>query len=161
CRANGCHLLAVTSGKLIEDGVMLSCRCPLLPVRIQRIGDAPAVGLDLTQMALQLSQTGRQVQTQFEICVHRRLLRGPESSNERPYLLAGDDTLVSSALWPHEARAGAGPMPARSVPRYALKKSIGNNRSRECQNEGSPPQDCHKMGGILPYSCTDELHLFG
>src|SRR5215831_1213962 len=112
-------------------------------------------------MMLPLSQAGRHVQAQFEISVYRRLLRGPESSNKQPWLVACEDTRVSIARWPHEARAGTGSRPANSVPRYALEKSRENARSRECQNGALRPQDSTKMGVILPCSCPDQVHLCG
>src|SRR6266446_2082952 len=79
-----------------------------------RVGHAAAIGFDLAHMALQLGQAGRQVQAQFVIGVHHRLLREPESRRERPGLLACDSTLVFTGIWPHAERAGTVPVSARS-----------------------------------------------
>jgi hypothetical protein len=59
--ADGCYLLAVTRCKLVEDGVILPCGCLLFPVAVQWVGNAPAIALNLAQMALQSRQASRQV----------------------------------------------------------------------------------------------------
>jgi hypothetical protein len=56
---DGRHLLALIRCELIQDGVVLPYGRLLLPIGSEWIGDAPTVGLNRVEMALELDKTGQ------------------------------------------------------------------------------------------------------
>jgi hypothetical protein len=58
---DGCHLPALIRCKLIQDGVVLPYGRLLLPIGLQWIGGAPAIGLNRVETAFELDKTGQQL----------------------------------------------------------------------------------------------------
>jgi hypothetical protein len=58
---DGRHLAALIRCELIQDGVVLPYGRLLLPIGLQWIGGAPAIGLNRMETAFELDKTGQQL----------------------------------------------------------------------------------------------------